>query len=442
MLNFLFAKGGISLSVADIKLVIDPIMEVGDIKSAVTQIQSYFNKMNLSQSLKKDTDGIFKELIGEAENFEKKSKEAFKTTGEVASFEKTAEKINSLFERLNSTMEKLGGENLDKLFKIDDSRITSLNNEIAELQKKISNISSTEIKNVSTAISEMRNVSKSASISTFFDSFKAGDMESASNSLKSLILNVTAFGGSTEETKGKVEALLSSFQTGKIEDISSDFQKLESSLSGNSGKITEYVGALKTLISSFMALSGNGDIHQAKEDIFRLSQEVEQIRGDNVRLLAENFDLAATEIEKSGKEVEDFGRKTTETASRTQSLNNEIQELGNRATYFLSLENSVDLFREGVRKAIEVVKELDAAMTETAVVTDFSVGDMWEKLPEYTQLANELGVSTQGVYEASTLYYQQGLQTEEVMALTTETLKMARIAGLECADATDLMTAA
>jgi TP901 family phage tail tape measure protein len=81
-------------------------------------------------------------------------------------------------------------------------------------------------------------------------------------------------------------------------------------------------------------------------------------------------------------------------------------------------------------------------MTETAVVTDFSVGDMWDALPQYTKMANELGVSTQGVYEASTLYYQQGLQTNEVMALTSETLKMARIAGLECAEATDLMTAA
>jgi hypothetical protein len=33
-------------------------------------------------------------------------------------------------------------------------------------------------------------------------------------------------------------------------------------------------------------------------------------------------------------------------------------------------------------------------MAETAVVTDFSIGDMWDKLPEYTQLANELGVAT------------------------------------------------
>jgi len=45
-------------------------------------------------------------------------------------------------------------------------------------------------------------------------------------------------------------------------------------------------------------------------------------------------------------------------------------------------------------------------MTETAVVTDFSVGDMWKQLPEYTKRANELGVTTKAAYEAATLYYQ------------------------------------
>jgi len=45
-------------------------------------------------------------------------------------------------------------------------------------------------------------------------------------------------------------------------------------------------------------------------------------------------------------------------------------------------------------------------MTQTAVVTDFSVGDMWAQLPEYTKRANELGVSVKGAYEAATLYYQ------------------------------------
>jgi hypothetical protein len=30
------------------------------------------------------------------------------------------------------------------------------------------------------------------------------------------------------------------------------------------------------------------------------------------------------------------------------------------------------------RKAFEATKELDAAMTEIAVVTDFNISDMWE----------------------------------------------------------------
>ena len=41
-----------------------------------------------------------------------------------------------------------------------------------------------------------------------------------------------------------------------------------------------------------------------------------------------------------------------------------------------------------------------------------------------------------------TLFYQQGLDTNETFALGTETMKMARIAGLDYADATDKMTAA
>jgi TP901 family phage tail tape measure protein len=94
------------------------------------------------------------------------------------------------------------------------------------------------------------------------------------------------------------------------------------------------------------------------------------------------------------------------------------------------------------KQAFEATKELDAAMTEIAVVTDFEIGDMWAQLPTYTQRANELGISITQAYKASALFYQQGLETNEVIALSNETLKMAKIAGLDAADATDRMTAA
>jgi hypothetical protein len=81
-------------------------------------------------------------------------------------------------------------------------------------------------------------------------------------------------------------------------------------------------------------------------------------------------------------------------------------------------------------------------MTEAAVVTEFDVSDMWEKLPEYSKNAQELGVSINGMYQATTLYYQQGLKTNEAMEVGIETMKMAKIAGMESAEATEAMTAA
>ena len=116
--------------------------------------------------------------------------------------------------------------------------------------------------------------------------------------------------------------------------------------------------------------------------------------------------------------------------------------LKSRVNYFFGLTNSVFLFKRAITSALNTVKELDAVMTETAVVTDFTVGDMWEKLPEYSDKASALGASIKDLYAATTLYYQQGLKTNEVFEVGTETLKMARIAGLDYAKATDFMTAA
>ena len=109
---------------------------------------------------------------------------------------------------------------------------------------------------------------------------------------------------------------------------------------------------------------------------------------------------------------------------------------------FVGLKGAAMLARTALRSAMQSVKELDAAMTEMSVVTDLSVGDYWEQLPEYTERASALGLSIKDAYEAATLFYQQGLKTNEVVAISNETLKMARIAGLSAEDATNKMTAA
>ena len=149
-------------------------------------------------------------------------------------------------------------------------------------------------------------------------------------------------------------------------------------------------------------------------------------------------DLALGMSNKVKPELDNTGNAIQEFESKTKDL----EKVRQRFVQFFSMDNAIRVFTRIVRDAFNTVKELDAAMTETAVVTDYTVTDMWNKLDAYTARANELGATTQGAYETATLYYQQGLNDQETAELSIETMKMARIAGMDYAKATDSMTAA
>ena len=159
--------------------------------------------------------------------------------------------------------------------------------------------------------------------------------------------------------------------------------------------------------------------------------------------LSNSINSIRQSIEAETPVIENNTDKVKENVQAYQQFDNQIRDVGavkSRIQYFFGLNNAINLFRRAVREAFNTIKDLDKAMTETAVVTDFTVADMWSQLPEYTKRANELGVTTQAAYESATLFYQQGLNTQQAAELSTETLKMARIAGLDAAEATDRMT--
>ena len=103
---------------------------------------------------------------------------------------------------------------------------------------------------------------------------------------------------------------------------------------------------------------------------------------------------ASNAAEKDAQNFSQFSRSMVETAKSSQQLNYELEHFKSKAAYFFGIANGINLLKRAIRSAYSTVKDLDAVMTETAVVTDFDVGDMWAQLPEYTARANELGVST------------------------------------------------
>lgn len=179
---------------------------------------------------------------------------------------------------------------------------------------------------------------------------------------------------------------------------------------------------------------------QSYEDLERV---IEQLSAEGKTELATTLTTIKTLADQAGDEMDDLSGgilKAHESVKELTESQKQVEQFAHRLLSFFSIDNAVSLFKRSLRGAYEAVKELDAAMTEMAVVTELDVSDYWDQLPQYTKQANELGVATKAVYEAATLYYQQGLKSAQVNQLTSATLKMARIAGLDAAEATDRMT--
>lgn len=144
------------------------------------------------------------------------------------------------------------------------------------------------------------------------------------------------------------------------------------------------------------------------EDFNNIIANIKTEKLEEVRPILEQMGLSLRQVDGRIKLVSSSLEQNRQAVERTDNAYRDVDALKHRITYFFGLNNAINLARRAIRNAINTIKELDKTMTETAVVTDFSVSDMWEQLPEYTRRANELGVATNDAYAAATLYYQQG----------------------------------
>lgn len=197
-----------------------------------------------------------------------------------------------------------------------------------------------------------------------------------------------------------------------------------------------------------------GDLSQNFNDIDAqtLLQRLEDLRtkgllqvDQGLEEIMQGLSSVSPALQQTGDAVDKLKEKWSglnEQAKFDNLKERDIESVKNRLLSFFSISGVINTFTNAIRSAFETVKELDAAMTEIAVVSDFSVNDMWGQLPKFTDQANKLGMAISDTYEATTLFVQQGLDLDTSMSLATETLKMAAVAGIDAAAATDAMTSA
>lgn len=176
-----------------------------------------------------------------------------------------------------------------------------------------------------------------------------------------------------------------------------------------------------------------------------LKQKVGELTDNKLSSLNSQIEQTGTTATEASTGIDQLGREAREAGNDFDEVTNHVKQFNQIKSYvqqFIGFTGAINLARNAIRKATESIKELDATMTEMSVVTDESIGGYWDQLPTYTKRANELGVAINSVYESDMLLYQQGLKTNQVVEISTEALKMARIAGLDAEEATNRLTSA
>ena len=395
---------------------IKALFDASDVKAKVGDIESALKNIKLPDKLSADLNKSFAGINKALDEFVSKSEKGIKTkadaTGINKSFEAVTKELNNLDNLLLKVKTQLGeGVDLSKIITFDTdvkNQLESINQQVEKFQKEINKINADKLKEVEQEFSKLTTKGAKEQGAKALELFKEGDGQAALSTLDAIITKLEAV-KNANISKGN-----------DITNIQNNIDAL--------GKMREAIeGAYKD--TQPLIEQQNSKIQEGAQ----IAKSASEAAKNNLNGMADSWHKVATEADGVTPKLQDL------TASQAQ-LARELDQVKSRIQYFFGLSNAINLAKRAVRGAVNTIKDLDKVMTETAVVTDFSVSDMWEQLPEYTKRANELGVTTKAAYEAATLYYQQGLNTNEVNALSVETLKMARIAGLDAAEATDRMT--
>lgn len=125
-------------------------------------------------------------------------------------------------------------------------------------------------------------------------------------------------------------------------------------------------------------------------------------------------------------------------------LNSKLSEmlttLKNAARWQLS-SSMLHGFMGAVNQAYGYVQDLNESLTNIRVVTGNNVKEMARFAEQANRAAKALGSTTTDYTNASLIYYQQGLNEEEVLKRTEVTVKMANVAGKSAAEVSDQLTA-
>lgn len=485
---------------ANKKIIIPVGFQFEDISAAVKEAKTKLSSIKIESGIGQQYTKVFSRLEQEIESIQKKAARGISSQSDIDGIERSLQTVIGYVEKIQGLAGKINFKDI-RLTQEQLNTYNKLNTELEKARINISQFKKEQIKNLfasdtnfSSVLKDQLNITEKSFTSQkqISDALKAQTKllqeqtaerekqlkqeEGLRDSLASNNVNdlVSTYGKKTANgyvfNRGMADegraALLAEFKkfnmdTTGLEDAS--LNKLMASWTSFSNQLNtsipqaidasnqalqelknkqDAVKAAKEALDAAMSAGSYDElvakVKQAEDAEEAYRQAVVQSARATVSSMATSTDAVSDGVEAQKKELASLQQQFT-TAMSAENLASNLQSSLKQLVGFSAVLIQV---RRGVQAAVEQIKELDSAMNGIAVVTDFTTKELWGQIDAYMAMAKQYGVTTTGVYQVSQLYYQQGLDTNDVLAMTTETLKMARIANLDYATTTNYMTTA
>ena len=358
----------------------------------------------LGQKLQ-DKFGNLPEIQGQLKNFISMLQQPWKGNN--------IEEIGKQFIDLRDKIREVGGDSLARSFSqlIGPSTQANLKSQVESMKKDIQSLLPT-FQQVSNSLSQGQIKDK---FDQMISSVAQGDIGALSNYMNTL-------GDAITKVQKQIQA------------GGSDTTALEKEL--------ETLKNVQTAIGNAFGANSQQYISETSQKLKEFRESLDDKQKAIFDQLAGSMQRLGENGQRAGEQVRTANEGLRESANAAAKSKSELEQVIQSFARFTTLAGIMDIFRNSIRAAFNAVKELDEAMNSIAVVTDMTTQDLWDQINVYTQMANATGSTIAGAYQVAQLYYQQGLSTNDVMTATTETLKLARVAAIDYASATDYMTSA
>ena len=350
------------------------------IESAVAnikKIQTELDKLKLTPNLRTSFDTNFKNLYKEIEKYQDMIARGPKTKADSNALERSGNNILKIYSQIVKEMNSMDNSTLKNAFKdIGAQEVEKLKTEFENLKKTLGEVTAKSDfgKNLASRFEDAKK--------------KLGDLNNEATQLVNKLGKTTFKTFSNNLFGGRFD-----LAENNLKSIQEQINKLDESVQGKQ----ELVEWANNLSAAFEQLKNSGDISSFVEKLNELKGTLGSKQADVIQRLINDFSNFKGIVAETGSEIERITKDTNQLTNAQVQFKNEVGQLKSRIQYFFGLANAINLVKRAVRSSFNTVKELDKAMTETAVVTNYTIKDMWKQLPEYTKRANQLGVTTNRV---------------------------------------------